>query len=988
MSYFENIEKYSNDLSTQRDNFAAIAGRTKERMSAENREKFEAITQQFEMIGGAVSAAGMGGHAFAKSIGGMGDIGTMDEQLAKFKAKALYENPEFSEFLENPADSLAQKFGGGGYGSGGNAKDIQMGGLDMGEGGFDETPWKSAKDGNPGFQFDEPHVAGGKIESEVVDNRPSQGAQRITDNFQRSSLPKKDGGFDHLTSKEFNDATGGADSRIPKLNLAYDGLEDFDPAEGDADSLGKSVDSQVLKDRAVGIEARAAQYQQDLIDGVEPGSRKPTGVFGNGVRRQGKSMGDVMADADDVLEQRAQDARRAEAEAKGGLRGGARGKGTGGRVGGTKVSQRRASYAGAEREGGVSTLEEGGMDVVKDGAGNYRNVPTQEEFNRQLENMQEGKPTGPARIQTNKYGEELVGPADERSAGGKGVKSADMAPSNRAPIYENEDVLPRKTQMVRRDLRGTMSREEVQAQVARNPELDGDGAHLYDKPTKGLTLDATEAETPSVLSRETEAQRIGRTLKRTPDPRIDTGRKTPPLPEAGEAPDVIPEPGKLAGQAEGEGETLGTTFGKKKGGGGSQAKAFSVEPNRVPEPARDVGGEIDHPQKSVSFAEQIDDGGLGGGEAPKFKGASFDDRIADIFAQSGDIAEREGTDVDDILEARGDPTRDGDRGKGDLSDSNNYTKEGDSPTKTGKYDGEETLEDLRSRNRANGLHPETNRPLFEADGSPMLHTDGTPAVKGKNKILSFDLNADAEAHKKEFGELPEWAKPDPNAPKAPLAYLEDKNDIRSPLHPDYDPRGAKTNVPGAQGSSDPGITPSQGAQPDDAISGARPDQSTKNPAGAPKASGGVDKWGGRTGATEPFQTSAPAPAAKAEGAFENAGGLLKEGEGVLQSGESTLLGDSRMAAQSKNTIGAFVEGLGAEEGAVSAGTMAVEAGGAMEMASGAGEMIGAGLLVAGVLHDVLEKPAETASNIAATGKIGFDPNAIGGSMTGGGSGIA
>jgi hypothetical protein len=95
-----------------------------------------------------------------------------------------------------------------------------------------------------------------------------------------------------------------------------------------------------------------------------------------------------------------------------------------------------------------------------------------------------------------------------------------------------------------------------------------------------------------------------------------------------------------------------------------------------------------------------------------------------------------------------------------------------------------------------------------------------------------------------------------------------------------------------------------------------------------------------------------------------------------------------MAAQSKNTIGAFVEGLGAEEGAVSAGTMAVEAGGAMEMASGAGEMIGAGLLVAGVLHDVLEKPAETASNIAATGKIGFDPNAIGGSMTGGGSGIA
>jgi hypothetical protein len=888
MSYFENIEKYSNDLSTQRDNFAAIAGRTKERMSAENREKFEEITQQFEMIGGAVSAAGMGGHAFAKSIGGMGDIGTMDEQLAKIKAKALYENPEFSEFLENPANSLAQKFGGGGYGSGGNAKDIQMGGLDMGEGGFDETPWKSAKDGNPGFLFDEPHVAGGKIESEVVDNRPAP---------------------EYLTAKER---------------------------------------------RPMGV-SNTTEVSNKVFDSTA-------------------ADGDPVADADDVLEQRAQDARRADAEAKGGLRGGARGKGTGGRVGGTGkevrgVRQaRRASYAGAEREEGVSTLDEGGkgggMDVVKDGAGNYRNVPTQEEFNRQLEKMQEGKPTGPARIRTNKYGEELVGPADERSAGGKGVKTADMAPRNRAPIYENEYVLPQKTQMVGRDLTGTMSREEVQAQVARNPEIDGDGAHLYDKPTKGLG--GAQAEPPSVLPRETEAQRIGRNLKRTPDPRIETGRKTPPLPEA-EAPDVIPEPGKLAGRAEGaEGEFKmlpgNTAFGFP------QADAPDVG-----------GGEIDHPKKGVSFAAQIDDGGLGGGEAPKFKGAMFDDRLADMFAQSGDIAEREGTDVDDILEARGDPTRDGDRGKGDLSDSNNYTKD-DSPTKTGKYDGEETLEDLRSRNRANGLHPETNRPLFNDDGSPLIdEKTGEPAVKGKNRILTFDANADAEAHKAEFGDYPEWSKD--KRPKNPLAYLEDKNDIRSPLHPDYkDPNAATTNVPGAQGSSDPGIKNYQGTADDasDALLPARPDQTTKNPAGAPKA-------------PEPFQTSAPkapAPVAEAEGTFQNAGGLLKEGEDVLQSSESTLLGDSRMAAQSKNTIGAFVEGLGAEEGAVSAGTMAVEAGGAMEMASGAGEMIGAGLLVAGVLHDVLEKPAETASNVAATGKIGFDPNAIGGSMTGGGSGIA
>ena len=900
MSYFENIEKYSNDLSTQRDNFAAIAGRTKERMSAENREKFEEITQQFEMIGGAVSAAGMGGHAFAKSIGGMGDIGTMDEQLAKIKAKALYENPEFSEFLDNPADSLAQKFGGGGYGSGGNAGDIQMGGLEMGEGGFDETPWKSAKDGNPGFTFDEPHVAGGKIESEVVDNRPAP---------------------EYLTAKERRPM--GVSNTTEVSNKVFDST-----AEGDS-----------------GLPATPA--------------RNP------------------VADADDVLEQRAQDARRADAEAKGGLRGGARGKGTGGRVGGTKASQRRASYAGAEREEGVSTLDEGGkgggMDVVKDGGGNYRNVPTQEEFNRQLENMQDGKPTGPARIRTNKYGEELVGPADERSAGGKGVKSADIAPRNRARIYENEDVLPRnRIQMVRRDLTGTMSREEVQAQVPRNPEIDGDGAHIHDKPTKGLG--GAQAEPPSVLSKETEAQRIGRNLKRTPDPRIETGRKTPPLPEA-EVPDVIPEPGKLAGPegASGSGETLGTTFGKKKGSGGSQAKPYSIEPNRVPEPARDVGGGIDHPKK-----------GIQGG----FKGEAWDDQLADMFAQSGDIAEKEGTDVDDILEARGDPTRDGDRGKGDLSDSNNYTKEdggGDAPTKTGKYDGEETLEDLRSRNRANGLHPETNRPLFNDDGSPLIdEKTGEPAVKGKNRILTFDANADAEAHKKEFGQYPEWSKD--KRPKNPLAYLEDKNDIRSPLHPDYkDPNAATTNVPGAQGSSDPGITPSQGAQPDDTISGARPDQTTKNPAGAPPD---VDGTAGAPKKSVTFQTKAPVPDGGGGGTFQNAGGLLNEGEDVLQSSESTLLGDSRMAAQSKNTIGAFVEGLGAEEGAVSAGTMAVEAGGAMEMASGAGEMIGAGLLVAGVLHDVLEKPAETASNIASTGKIGFDPNAIGGSMAGGGSGIA
>ena len=122
--------------------------------------------------------------------------------------------------------------------------------------------------------------------------------------------------------------------------------------------------------------------------------------------------------------------------------------------------------------------------------------------------------------------------------------------------------------------------------------------------------------------------------------------------------------------------------------------------------------------------------------------------------------------------------------------------------------------------------------------------------------------------------------------------------------------------------------------------------------------------------------------------FANKGNLLKEGEDVLQSTESAALGDTRALAQSKNTIGAFVEGLGAEEGAATGMEFAAAAGGAMEMASGAGEVIGAGILIAGVLHDVLQKPESIATNIPNTGKIGFNPDAIAGSMAGGGSGIA
>ena len=108
MSYFEDISKYSEDLSAQRDNFSSMIGRTKERLSAENQEKFDEITQRFEMIGGAVSAAAMGAHGFAKSIGEKGKGLSFEEQSAKLQAKILEENPEFSDFLSDARGKFSQ----------------------------------------------------------------------------------------------------------------------------------------------------------------------------------------------------------------------------------------------------------------------------------------------------------------------------------------------------------------------------------------------------------------------------------------------------------------------------------------------------------------------------------------------------------------------------------------------------------------------------------------------------------------------------------------------------------------------------------------------------------------------------------------------------------------------------------------------------------------------------------------------------------------
>lgn len=228
---------------------------------------------------------------------------------------------------------------------------------------------------------------------------------------------------------------------------------------------------------------------------------------------------------------------------------------------------------------------------------------------------------------------------------------------------------------------------------------------------------------------------------------------------------------------------------------------------------------------------------------------------------------------------------------------------------------------------------------------------------------------------------------DAGDPLPTLAELQANNEQIKENLAKIDANMARAEGIGAPGSSienpyvalPPGQEQGAGPEPEpkadtDAILPARPDQTTANPEGdakipdAPKFENPTVEEGDLD--------------------FANKGGLLGEGEDIAQSAESAALGDSKVLAQSKNTIGAFVDGLGAEEGAA-VGAEAMAGGvGAMEMASGAGEVIGAGILIAGVLHDVLQKPEAVATNLPKVGKIGFDPNAIAGSMSGGGSGIA
>jgi hypothetical protein len=83
--------------------------------------------------------------------------------------------------------------------------------------------------------------------------------------------------------------------------------------------------------------------------------------------------------------------------------------------------------------------------------------------------------------------------------------------------------------------------------------------------------------------------------------------------------------------------------------------------------------------------------------------------------------------------------------------------------------------------------------------------------------------------------------------------------------------------------------------------------------------------------------------------------------------------------------GAEALGLGGEEA-----TGLALGGIGLEAIGGVGEVVGAGLLVGGILHDVLSKPQETDQVLqgAMAGKIGFNPNALGGGEGGGVSGTA
>ena len=742
MSYFEDISKYSEDLSAQRDNFSSMIGRTKERLSAENQEKFDEITQRFEMIGGAVSAAAMGAHGFAKSIGEKGKGLSFEEQSAKLQAKILEENPEFSDFLSDARGKFSQ------FGS------------------------------------------------------------------------------------DFSSKMGG-DIPIPQFN-----------------GSGGDVPGQLTAKE-----------------------RRPMGVS-NTAEVSNKAFDSTAFDADGSIAQDAYDQARA-------------------------------------------TLLDPSL---------RKDAPDPSITPR---------------------GNKLVGAGDK-------VKAADIYASDGRLAYPGPKA-------VAPDAKG------LNIGASLNPEIDGAGQLLHGKPSKGPTLNAPTQDISAAKSsigwhNADELKSVNARLRVGQG--IDTGRIPPKYDPnfgtpASQFPDNTP---KSAKKVDEDGDFSNLTYDDEEmdldnlvGNTNSKATAGQADDAFVLGPNNKFGG--NGPNKSGAFAPNVDVGAANDPDAIKPATAADDTASRSVRApaqgQPAVGGRTGGLDPDGRGMGRGAASRAG------AADPTVSTLDGGGgpPKSTPAH-----------------LIPDKNGQIPSADGGMKV-----PGASDYNHLKGVQLGqgkSDAEASRiaKEQNDL--FEKTGSITDNRPAHLIPDKNG----QIPSAD-GGMK--VPGASDYNHlKGVQLGQGKSDADASRIAK--QQNDN----------FEKHGNIEGELKTQNTGGPkfenVKPSIGEGdlSFANKGNLLKEGEDVLQTAESAAMGDTRALAQSKNTIGAFVEGLGAEEGAATGVEAAAAAGGAMEMASGAGEVIGAGILIAGVLHDVLQKPESTTTNLPNAGKIGFDPNAIAGSMSGGGSGIA
>tara|TARA_R110002049_G_scaffold3079_2_gene24246 strand:- start:2195 stop:4429 length:2235 start_codon:yes stop_codon:yes gene_type:complete len=744
MSYFEDISKYSEDLSAQRDNFSAMAARTKERLSAENQEKFNELTQRFEMIGGAVSAAAMGAHGFAKSIGEKGKGLNFEEQSAKLQAKIMEENPEFSDFLSDARGRFSQ------FGSDFSSK----------MGGDVPIPQFSGGDGTtPGY----------------------------------------------LTAKE----------------------------------------------------------------------RRPMGVS-NTAEVSNKAFDSTAFDADGSI---AQDA-----------------------------------YTKARGQLLDPSLRTDAPDP-----------------------------------NTTPRGTKLVGP-------GQRVKAADIYASDGRLAYPGpKQMMPRGN--IGSSVANAGAKDSSLMGASLHPEVDGAGQLIHNNPSKGLTLDAqfsptARSKTTTGFHNADELKSVNARLRTGKG--IETGRIPPNYDpvfgtKASQFPDNTPK-----NDADAEGDFSNATYDDE------EMDLDNLVGNTKTATAADDDFAL-HPNNFF--------GGKKNPNAPKTK-PSF---VPDVDVGNDPDAIRPATAADDTASrsvrapAQPDPAVGG--RTGGLDPDGRGMGRG-AASRAGAADPSvSTLTD-----RPAHLIPDKNGQIPSADGGMKV-----PGASDYNHLKGVQLGqgkSDAEASRiaKEQNDL--FEQTGSITESRPAHLIPDKNGqipsadggMKVPGASDYNHLKGKQLLLGKSDAEASSIAKTQNDnfEKHGNIEGEVKAQNV----GGPK-----------------FENVKPS-IGEGDLSFANKGNLLKEGEDVLQSTESAALGDTRALAQSKNTIGAFVEGLGAEEGAATGIEAAAAAGGAMEMASGAGEVIGAGILVAGVLHDVLQKPESAATNIPNTGKIGFNPDAIAGSMSGGGSGIA